>query len=379
MNDAAASQAAGTTRDTLVFVAPRVVADAPAGDVQAQLARAFDDLRADLGERSCTLDDVVRIWSWVASRDAEDAVVAGLTEVFPDRGSRPVVTVLVKPENDAPAVQLECIAVRGGARRSVYLDGPDAPLPSGVAKGAFFCVGALTGQQPGTGELASEGVEQAEQALRRVGATVAELGGGPDNIGHVAVWYTDHSMRNVVNEPFVRMFPIPGSRPARHSVVRDLPDGVSVQIEAMGVLAEPRVCYTISEAYHGGIANVPNSLPFGTRVGNVVFSAATYGSPTRIVVDDVAVAVRDEVLTVEEQARIALERTALLLSGAGMSLSDVVHVFAWVSGTEVVDAVTRAWDEAAASSGSPAAFHAVQARLPERFAVQYEIVAVGGS
>ena len=68
-----------------------------------------------------------------------------------------------------------------------------------------------------------------------------------------------------------------GDRPNRHSVIRDMPDGIEITSEAMGVVGGMRVNFTMHGPRHGGIDGLSNSLPLGIAIGNLVHSAGTMG------------------------------------------------------------------------------------------------------
>lgn len=366
----------GKTSGEVVFVGPTdVPGDAVAGAFAESVAVALEQLSAGLLQHGQTLDDVIRLWLWTGSLDVEDEAVGWALEQFPDPTSRPTVSVLVKDELPPDGAQLECLAVRGGTRRSVYLDGDDAQaLPAGVEKGGVFGVGPFTGRAPGSATFPEQADEQAEAIFRSLAATADALDVRLDDLAHMLVWYRDHSVRDIVNQPFKAMFPVLGDRPARHSVIRQLPTEELLRVEAVGVVGGKRVGYSVQGAFHAGIARVPNSLPFGTGSGPLLFSAATYGrlawvdDSGTVVIDD------DPDETVESQIARAIDRTEDLVRGAGLELGDVVHVFAWATDPTTGEQARQAWRERDPRPDGPA-WHSLHAELPARFAVQLEVVA----
>ena len=61
---------------------------------------------------------------------------------------------------------------------------------------------------------------------------VAEAGGfEPADIGHVYVWVPDLAARDVVDDVWAQAFPHAEDRPARHTVVGNLPEGALVGVE----------------------------------------------------------------------------------------------------------------------------------------------------
>ena len=77
-------------------------------------------------------------------------------------------------------------------------------------------------------------------------------------------------------------------------------------------------------------------LPFGSKVGNLLFSGGTMGQDpaTGQVVEDP-----------QRQAELAFENTRTLLETAGMSTDDIVHFFVWVSDRKYQAAVNKPWED----------------------------------
>ena len=58
-------------------------------------------------------------------------------------------------------------------------------------------------------------------------------GGTTDNIAKITVWMKDRSQpqRDIVNAEWVKMFPDPATRPARHSMQADLDGGKLIECD----------------------------------------------------------------------------------------------------------------------------------------------------
>lgn len=95
---------------------------------------------------------------------------------------------------------------------------------------------ALIGADPATGELPDDIGKQAEFVFGNMVALLAAAGGAVEDVGHVRVLLQDDSHRNVVNQQWLRYFPDPKNRPARHTLVTPLRGGMLVQLEIIAVL-----------------------------------------------------------------------------------------------------------------------------------------------
>ncbi len=84
-------------------------------DGAAQCANAFTNLGALLAAGGATLDDVVRLSVTLADDACRDAVNAQWLACFPDADDRPARHITVQPLQHGMQVQLEVIAVVGGA------------------------------------------------------------------------------------------------------------------------------------------------------------------------------------------------------------------------------------------------------------------------
>ncbi len=371
------STAVGAGGD-LVFTAPIRPVDVATGKVSGspreQAAAAYRNLEYVLARAGVTLNDVVRVRLWISSVDVVDDVNAASLDVFPDRASRPVVSHIVAEHADGVThVLIEALAVRSGQRASVYRrDTADGPWPGGCVKGVTLCAGSFAGANG----LAPDGEEvsaadQAARAFAQLDDVLEQAECDHRSVGHIFVWYRDHSFREIVNGPFLERYPHPGDRPVRHSVIRTLPPGVGIQIEAIATTGERRFNYSIPGAWHAGIQRVPNSLPFGTKIGPVLYSAATYGQTT-----DGGSSSGD----IDEQCDLAFRHTRALLSAAGMNLDHVTHVYAWISDGAHAARLDRAWAHHFGASNPGPVRHDIVASLPGLdagpFLVQLEITAV---
>ncbi|YCA45186.1 RidA family protein [Bacillus sp. JZ8] len=110
------------------------------------------------------------------------------------------------------------------------------PIPTAVKIGNMVYTSAIIGSDPETGKM-PESVEEEVANLFHYMREIMELAGGTtDDIAHLSVSLTDREYKKVVNVEWLKMFPNEEDRPARHSTVQKLRDGLRVQIEMTAVL-----------------------------------------------------------------------------------------------------------------------------------------------
>lgn len=110
------------------------------------------------------------------------------------------------------------------------------PYSQAIRAGDLVFTAGQLGLDPGTGEMAGEGVaEQAERALRNLAAILEAAGSGMDRLVKVTVYLADIGDWPAVNEVYARLVPEPF--PARSAfAVRDLPKAARVEIEAVAIV-----------------------------------------------------------------------------------------------------------------------------------------------
>ena len=109
------------------------------------------------------------------------------------------------------------------------------PYSQAVAADPWVFLSGQIGLYPATGALAAGGVrEQADQALKNLGAVLEAAGVGFEHVVKTTVYLLDLSKFSEMNEVYGRYFGAPA--PARATVqVSGLPRGALVQIEAVAV------------------------------------------------------------------------------------------------------------------------------------------------
>lgn len=126
------------------------------------------------------------------------------------------------------------------ARRSIEIEGlhhGGQPIPAACRLGSLVVSGGIAGVDLATGELATDPLDQVRLVFAHARSVLATAGGTPEEVVKVTFYVADRSLRDAINEEWLAMFPDPASRPARHTLVQDLPPGMSVQCELMAVLS----------------------------------------------------------------------------------------------------------------------------------------------
>ena len=109
-----------------------------------------------------------------------------------------------------------------GKRTSIYVEGfgHKNPIPPAAKIGNLMFSGSIQGTDPGTRKLGASLEEQCALMFANVRRIVEGGGGSIDDIIKMTVWMVDRSQpqRDALNAEWVKMFPDPASRPARHTM-----------------------------------------------------------------------------------------------------------------------------------------------------------------
>jgi 4-hydroxy-4-methyl-2-oxoglutarate aldolase len=126
-----------------------------------------------------------------------------------------------------------------GSRRSIDVKGLShgrLPIPSASRVGRFIATGGVRGVDPETGVVPADIQTQAVNMFANLRRIIEAGGGRTANILKVTIWIATAEGRDAVNGPWVKMFPDPDTRPARHILNYTLPANLLLQCEALAVL-----------------------------------------------------------------------------------------------------------------------------------------------
>jgi len=127
-----------------------------------------------------------------------------------------------------------------GKRTSIYVEGfgHKNPIPPASKIGNLVFSGSIQGTDPGTRKLGATLGEQCALMFANVRRIVEAAGGSTDDIIKMTVWMVDRSQpqRDALNAEWVKMFPDPASRPARHTMQSNLDLGKLIECDFIAVL-----------------------------------------------------------------------------------------------------------------------------------------------
>ncbi len=93
------------------------------------------------------------------------------------------------------------------------------PIPAASRIGNIVMTGVISAKDAQTGKLPDALEAQCAAMFRNVRDIIEAAGGKPEHIIKMTVWLRNLSDREALNEEWVKMFPDPGSRPARHALL----------------------------------------------------------------------------------------------------------------------------------------------------------------
>ena len=113
----------------------------------------------------------------------------------------------------------------------------NAPIPLGARVGNLICSSGIAGKDPATGQLPPDAASQARARLRQHAAPAR------GRWRHASpTWPSspstrkDNSVRDAINAEWLRSFPDPADRPARHILLQDLQHGMWLQLEFIALI-----------------------------------------------------------------------------------------------------------------------------------------------
>jgi len=271
------------------------------------------------------------------------------------------------------------------ATTTIYLHGPalnDSTqhhlVPDAVVRGNMLFTGGVAGFDA-EGRLPETHEDQAALVYDRVGAILDAAGFSWQEIGHWFIWAPDrHSRIGPINPHWERRFPDIRSRPAGHALARQLDPGVHYRIELIGVKNAQRRSYEINDrVYHTGGTDTPGFMPFGTTMGEIMFTGPTYG---------MYAATRKMGETPYKQAELCFESNQALYDMSGFALDNMAQMFVWYHDPESREAAIKFSEATFPNKRDRPAIHCIYSQLPYwadpevqgQFLIQYDIIGVRG-
>src|ERR1051325_6013401 len=145
-----------------------------------------------------------------------------------------------RPTADPRSFRCDCPMTRRTAHNLPGLTGDDRVSPDLVTVGNLFFTSGIRGVDLKTGELPDDPERQFANAWHNLGSLVEYAGLSTDNIGLVTNFIDSQEYRPHINSGWLDLFPSADNRPARKTTSYPLPEGVGVELQAMGVLDQRR-------------------------------------------------------------------------------------------------------------------------------------------
>lgn len=108
----------------------------------------------------------------------------------------------------------------------------------GVRVGGLVFSSGIAGKDPATDQVPPDPARQAELMFDNLRTFMERAGGGLEDVAHMTVFVKDDAYREHLNREWLRAFPDPHDRPARHTLRFDLPAGMLLQCEVIAVLED---------------------------------------------------------------------------------------------------------------------------------------------
>jgi 2-iminobutanoate/2-iminopropanoate deaminase len=118
-------------------------------------------------------------------------------------------------------------------RQSINGDRPrhENPIPNASRVGNIVMSSVIGGSNPGTRDLPASLEQEVANVFGYIRHDVEAAGGSVDDIIKVTFWVQDPAtQRAALNVEWVKMFPDPAARPARHTL--PLPAGSRARVQA---------------------------------------------------------------------------------------------------------------------------------------------------
>jgi 2-iminobutanoate/2-iminopropanoate deaminase len=125
--------------------------------------------------------------------------------------------------------------------RSIEVEGVShgaAPIPMGARVGNMIFSSGLMGKDPSNDKLPPDSTHQAKFLFQNLQTLLRNGGASLDDVVHVTAFVKDNAQREPLNAEWLRCFPDPHDRPARHVQIADLQGGMLMQLEIVAVVQE---------------------------------------------------------------------------------------------------------------------------------------------
>jgi 2-iminobutanoate/2-iminopropanoate deaminase len=111
-----------------------------------------------------------------------------------------------------------------------------APIPMGARVGNAIYSSGIMGKDPAQDAMPADAATQARFMFAHLRTLLANGGATLDDVVHVKAYVADNAHRGALNAEWVAAFPDPHDRPARHTILQPLPNGMLMQIEIVAIV-----------------------------------------------------------------------------------------------------------------------------------------------
>lgn len=110
------------------------------------------------------------------------------------------------------------------------------PIPVAAVHKGILISSVISGKSVVTDTYSKNKVEQVSLVFEYIKNIVIEAGGNVQDIIKMDLFFSDKSDRSIVNPEWVKMFPDPNKRPARHAQIAELPKDCCLQVTLTAVI-----------------------------------------------------------------------------------------------------------------------------------------------
>ena len=110
------------------------------------------------------------------------------------------------------------------------------PIPAAAVHKGILISSVISGKSVVTDSYSKNKVEQVSLVFEYIKNIVIEAGGDVQDIIKMDLYFSDKSDRSIVNPEWVKMFPDPNKRPARHAQIAELPKDCCLQVTLTAVI-----------------------------------------------------------------------------------------------------------------------------------------------
>jgi 2-iminobutanoate/2-iminopropanoate deaminase len=121
-------------------------------------------------------------------------------------------------------------------RRSIDIEGFGHvnPIPAATRIGPLVVSSIISPFNPGARDIPEAVDDQIANLFHHVGAMLTAAGADWTNVAKMIFYVKDLATRDRLNAPWAERFPDPASRPARHTQLAPLAEGVHVACDFLG-------------------------------------------------------------------------------------------------------------------------------------------------